>query len=84
MGIVACGKVIAEWDGERYEDQLYEGRIEQGNVYKIKVNWHKDLTNSAIPYKKLAKCGSFSVTQTLQEIKNLEAAINIQQTVESS
>jgi hypothetical protein len=82
LGIVACGKVVAKWDGERHKDPLYEDRREQGDVYKIKVEWHKDLTGSAIPYKRLAVCGRFSVTQTLQEIRNTKTATNILELVE--
>jgi len=83
IGVVAIGKVMAEWDGVSREDPLYEDRQEQGKVYKIKVNWHSDLTISPIPYKKLSEFGFFSVRQTLQEIKSKETATKILALVES-
>ena len=82
-GVVASGKVMAEWDGVGYQDPIYEDRREQGKVYKIKVNWFRDLTNSPIPHKKLTRCGPFSVRQTLQEIKNKKTATKILALIES-
>ena len=34
LGLAGIGKVMNECDGINYKDPLYEGRIEQGNVYK--------------------------------------------------
>jgi hypothetical protein len=84
VGVVACGKVTARADGKKYKHALYENRSEQGEVYKIKVCWYKDLTNSAIPYHRLVGCGPFSVTQTLQEIREINIAMKILELAESS
>lgn len=77
IGLIAVGEVAGYWDEKRYDHQLYEARGEQGEVYKIRVDWHTNLMEKPIPHNRLVQCGPFSVRGALQQIRNEGTAFKI-------